>query len=219
MVEILNVETNLNNECNNKKEVILIVGVNGVGKTTSIGKITKLYKNSGKKVLLCAADTFRAGAIEQLNIWANRNNVDIVLGRESQDPSSVIYEATKKFENSEYDVLICDTAGRLHNKVNLMSELEKMNRIIDKNLPELDKKVYMVLDATTGQNGVVQAKSFYDKTNIDGIILTKLDSSAKGGVVFSIVSEIGIPIKYVGTGEQIDDIEEFDPKSFVDAIL
>lgn len=219
MVEILNVETNLDNECNDKREVILIVGVNGVGKTTSIGKITKLYKNSGKKVLLCAADTFRAGAIEQLNIWANRNNVDIVLGRESQDPSSVIYEATKKFENSEYDVLICDTAGRLHNKVNLMSELEKMNRIIDKNLPQLDKKVYMVLDATTGQNGVVQAKSFYDKTNIDGIILTKLDSSAKGGVVFSIVSEIGIPIKYVGTGEQIDDIEEFDPKSFVDAIL
>lgn len=219
MVEILNVETNLDNDCNDKREVILIVGVNGVGKTTSIGKITKLYKNSGKKVLLCAADTFRAGAIEQLNIWANRNNVDIVLGRESQDPSSVIYEATKKFENSEYDVLICDTAGRLHNKVNLMSELEKMNRIIDKNLPQLDKKVYMVLDATTGQNGVVQAKSFYDKTNIDGIILTKLDSSAKGGVVFSIVSEIGIPIKYVGTGEQIDDIEEFDPKSFVDAIL
>lgn len=219
MVEILNVETNLDNECNDKREVILIVGVNGVGKTTSIGKITKLYKNSGKKVLLCAADTFRAGAIEQLNIWANRNNVDIVLGRESQDPSSVIYEATKKFENSEYDVLICDTAGRLHNKVNLMSELEKMNRIIDKNLPGIDKKVYMVLDATTGQNGVVQAKSFYDKTNIDGIILTKLDSSAKGGVVFSIVSEIGIPIKYVGTGEQIDDIEEFDPKSFVDAIL
>lgn len=218
MIEILN-----NNEVESEDEgrkVILIVGVNGVGKTTSIGKITNLYKKEGKKVLLCAADTFRAGAIEQLNIWAKRNGVDIVLGKENQDPSSVIYEATKKFNcDTSYDVLICDTAGRLHNKVNLMAELEKMNRIINKNLPDIIKKIYMVLDATTGSNGAVQAKSFYDKITLDGIILTKLDSTSKGGIVFSIINDLKIPIKYIGVGEQIEDIEVFDAKAFVDSII
>lgn len=218
MIDILNSANNLVE--NEDREVILVVGVNGVGKTTSIGKITNLYKRKGKKVLLCAADTFRAGAIEQLNIWAKRNDVDIVLGNENQDPSSVIYEASKKFsEDNSYDVLICDTAGRLHNKVNLMAELEKMNRIIDKNLHDCFKNVYMVLDATTGTNGAMQAKSFYDKIKINGIILTKLDSTSKGGIVFSIVNDLKIPIKYVGVGEQIEDIEAFDAKAFVDSII
>lgn len=202
-----------------EKKVILIVGVNGVGKTTSIGKIANLYKKQGKKVLLAAADTFRAGAIEQLDIWAKRVECDIVVGKEMQDPSSVIYEATKKFEQEDYDILICDTAGRLHNKKNLMDELDKMNRIITKNLPDIKKEVLMVLDSTTGQNGAIQAKSFYDKTSLDGIILTKLDSTAKGGIVFSIVSELNVPIKYIGTGEGIDDIAAFNLQEFVDAII
>lgn len=203
----------------NEKQVILVVGVNGVGKTTSIGKLTKLYKNSGKKVLLAAADTFRAGAIEQLDIWAKRSNVDICLGKDMQEPASVIFDATKKFQEGNYDILICDTAGRLHNKKNLMDELGKMKRIIDKNLPNIRKEVLMVLDSTTGQNGAIQAKNFFEKTDVNGIILTKLDSTAKGGVVFSIVDELNIPIKYVGVGEGIDDLEIFDAKSFVDAIV
>lgn len=201
------------------KKVILVVGVNGVGKTTSIGKLTNLYKKEGKKILLAAADTFRAGAIEQLDIWAKRSDVDIVLGKEMQDPSSVIYDATKKFEAGDYDILICDTAGRLHNKKNLMDELEKMKRILNKNLPDIEKEVIIVLDATTGQNGLVQVKSFFEKVHVDGIVLTKLDSTAKGGVVFSIVYEMNIPIKYIGTGEGIDDIEEFNAKDFIDAII
>ncbi len=203
----------------NEKQVILVVGVNGVGKTTSIGKLTKLYKNSGKRVLLAAADTFRAGAIEQLDIWAKRSNVDICLGKDMQEPASVIFDATKKFQEGNYDILICDTAGRLHNKKNLMDELGKMKRIIDKNLPNIRKEVLMVLDSTTGQNGAIQAKNFFEKTDVNGIILTKLDSTAKGGVVFSIVDELNIPIKYVGVGEGIDDLEIFDAKSFVDAIV
>lgn len=203
----------------NEKQVILVVGVNGVGKTTSIGKLTKLYKNSGKKVLLAAADTFRAGAIEQLDIWAKRSNVDICLGKDMQEPASVIFDATKKFQEGDYDILICDTAGRLHNKKNLMDELEKMKRIIDKNLPNIRKEVLMVLDSTTGQNGAIQAKSFFERTDVNGIILTKLDSTSKGGVVFSIVDELNIPIKYIGVGEGIDDLEIFDAKSFVDAIV
>ena len=219
MEKCLNIENNNEDVVENKKKVLLIVGVNGVGKTTSIGKIANLYKKEGKKVLLAAGDTFRAGAIEQLEIWANRVGCDICTGKEMQDPSSVIYDATKKFENENYDILICDTAGRLHNKKNLMDELEKMNRIIDKNLPNASKEVLMVLDSTTGQNGAIQAKSFYERTNVNGIILTKLDSTSKGGVVFSIVSELNIPIKFVGVGEKIDDIEKFDLKSFVDAIV
>lgn len=205
----------------NQKQVILVVGVNGVGKTTSIGKLTKLYTKAGKKVLLAAADTFRAGAIEQLEVWAQRNNVDIVTGKEMQDPASVIFDATKKFsESGAYDVLICDTAGRLHNKKNLMDELEKMKKIIDKNISEdIHKETIMVLDATTGQNGAIQAKLFTEKTDVSGIFLTKLDSTAKGGVVFSIVDELKIPVKYIGVGEQIDDIEKFDAKAFVEAII
>lgn len=202
------------------KQVILVVGVNGVGKTTSIGKLTKLFTNNGKKVLLAAADTFRAGAIEQLEIWAQRNNVECVTGEEMQDPASVIFDATKRFNEGDYDVLICDTAGRLHNKKNLMDELEKMKRIIDKNIGEdVYKETIMVLDATTGQNGALQAKAFLEKTNVNGIFLTKLDSTSKGGVVFSIVDELKIPVKYIGIGETINDIELFDAKSFVEAII
>ncbi len=204
----------------NEKQVILVVGVNGVGKTTSIGKLTKLYKDSGKKVLLAAADTFRAGAIEQLEVWAKRNDVDICVGKEMQDPASVIFDATKKFNDGNYDVLICDTAGRLHNKKNLMDELEKMKKIIDKNISEdIHKETIMVLDATTGQNGAIQAKLFLEKTDVSGIFLTKLDSTSKGGVVFSIVDELKIPVKYIGVGETINDIEKFDAKSFVEAII
>ena len=222
MIEVLTSdEINLKNSINlDARQVILVVGVNGVGKTTSIGKLAKLYKNTGKKVLLAAADTFRAGAIEQLDVWAKRNSVDICLGEEMQDPSSVIFDATKKFMNENYDILICDTAGRLHNKKNLMDELEKMKKIIDKNIPnDVVKETIMVLDATTGQNGAIQAKSFLEKTNVNGIFLTKLDSTAKGGVVFSIVDELKIPVKYIGVGEGIDDIEMFDAKTFVDAII
>lgn len=202
-----------------EKQVILIVGVNGVGKTTSIGKIANLYKKQEKKVLLAAADTFRAGAVEQLEIWAKRTNCDICSGKEGQDPASVVFDAATKFKNEDYDILICDTAGRLHNKTNLMNELEKINRIIDKNLEGIKKEVLIVLDSTTGQNGAIQVKSFYEKTSLNGIILTKLDSTAKGGVVFSIVSELNLPIKYIGVGEQIDDIEIFNPKEFVEAII
>ena len=217
MVKIL--ESSGNVEDLNEKKVILVVGVNGVGKTTSIGKLTNLYIKEGKKVLLAAADTFRAGAVEQLEIWAKRTNTDICVGKENEDPSSVIYEATKKFQSGDYDVLICDTAGRLHNKKNLMDELQKMKKIILKNLPNEKNEVIMVLDATTGQNGVSQVKSFFERTEVNSLILTKLDSTAKGGVVFSIVNELNIPIKYIGTGETIDDIERFDAKTFVDAIV
>lgn len=208
-----------NSYSSDEKQVILIVGVNGVGKTTSIGKIANLYKKQGKKVLLAAADTFRAGAVEQLEIWAKRTNCDICSGKEGQDPASVVFDAATKFKNEDYDILICDTAGRLHNKTNLMNELEKINRIIDKNLEGIKKEVLIVLDSTTGQNGAIQVKSFYEKTSLNGIILTKLDSTAKGGVVFSIVSELNLPIKYIGVGEQIDDIEIFNPKEFVEAII
>ena len=219
MKNVLDVSHNVNIIDNNDKQVILVVGVNGVGKTTSIAKLSNLLKKQGKKVLLAAADTFRAGAVEQLDIWAKRTGIDIFVGKENQDPASVIYDATRKFKEDNYDILICDTAGRLHNKKNLMDDLEKMNRVIEKNLPDITKNVIMVLDATTGQNGVSQINSFFKSTNVNGIILTKLDSTAKGGVVFSIVSELKIPILYVGTGEQIDDIELFNIEDFVDAII
>lgn len=219
MKNILNVENNTNILNGNNKQVILVVGVNGVGKTTSIAKLANLLKEKGKKILLVAADTFRAGAVEQLDVWANRIGVDIFKGCENAEPASVIYDATRKFKEENYDILICDTAGRLHNKKNLMDELEKMNRVLDKNLQNIDKNVIMVLDATTGQNGVSQINSFFKSTDVDGIILTKLDSTAKGGVVFSIVSELSIPILYVGTGEQISDIEQFNIEDFVEAII
>lgn len=218
MVEILNKN---NSEINNtfEKQVILVVGVNGVGKTTSIGKLANMYKSQGKRVLLAAADTFRAGAIEQIDIWAKRADVNICLGKDGQDPASVVYDATKLFASSDFDVLICDTAGRLHNKKNLMDELEKIKRTINKNLPDILTNVYIVLDSTTGQNATIQVKNFYERTSVNGIILTKLDSTAKGGIVLNIVDELGIPVKYIGVGEQIDDIEVFDSKKFVESII
>lgn len=219
MTSILDKGTSNDKENLSPKKVILVVGVNGVGKTTSIGKLANMYKKQGKKVLLAAADTFRAGAIEQLDIWAKRANVDIHLGKNEEDPASVAYEAVKKFSEGGYDILICDTAGRLHNKKNLMDELEKIKRTIDKNIQNVEKEVLIVLDATTGQNAVLQVKSFFEKTNIDAIVLTKLDSTAKGGVIFSIVDELNIPVKYIGVGESMDDIELFNARNFVDNII
>lgn len=222
MVEILTVEDNEQQpelKEYQDKHVILVVGVNGVGKTTSIAKLSNIYKKQGNKVLLAAGDTFRAGAREQLELWAEVAGVECVSGKDGQDPSSVIFDASKKFANGDYNTLICDTAGRLHNKKNLMDEIEKIKRTVDKNLPNIHVEVLMVIDATTGQNAVEQAKAFYDRTSVDGIILTKLDSSAKGGVVFGIINELNIPIKYIGIGEKIDDIKEFDAKDFVDSII
>ena len=220
MIKALNIEdkqTSINSYEN--KNVILVVGVNGVGKTTSIAKLSNIYKKQGKKVLLAAGDTFRAGAIEQLELWAEVAGVECVSGKPGQDPSSVIFDASKQFANGDYNTLICDTAGRLHNKKNLMDEIEKIKRTVDKNLPNIHVEVLMVIDATTGQNAIEQAKAFYDRTSVDGIILTKLDSSAKGGVVFGIINELNIPIKYIGIGEKIDDIKKFDANDFVDSII
>ncbi|MBR6613942.1 MAG: signal recognition particle-docking protein FtsY [Clostridia bacterium] len=217
MVNILTLEDA--KEFDTKKNVILVVGVNGVGKTTSIAKISNIYKKLGNKVLLAAGDTFRAGAREQLELWAEVAEVECVSGIDGQDPASVIFEASKKYTEDGYDTLICDTAGRLHNKKNLMDEIEKIKKTIDRNIVDVDTEVLMVIDATTGQNAVEQVKAFYDKTSVDGIILTKLDSTAKGGVVFSIINELNIPIKYIGIGEKIDDIKEFDAKEFVDSII
>lgn len=222
MVKILTVsdsEQQDEKEREKDKHVILVVGVNGVGKTTSIAKLSNIYKKQGNKVLLAAGDTFRAGAREQLELWAEVAGVNCVSGKDGQDPSSVIFEASKKFANEDYNTLICDTAGRLHNKKNLMDEIEKIKRTVDKNLPNIHVEVLMVIDATTGQNAVEQAKAFYDRTSVDGIILTKLDSSAKGGVVFGIINELNIPIKYIGIGEKIDDIKEFNENEFVDSII
>lgn len=220
MVEILSKNNNEDINTNStEKQVILVVGVNGVGKTTSIGKLANMFKSQGKRVLLAAADTFRAGAIEQIDIWAKRADVNICLGKDGQDPASVVFDATKLFASSDFDVLICDTAGRLHNKKNLMDELEKIKRTINKNLPNVLTNVYIVLDSTTGQNATIQVKNFYERTSVNGIILTKLDSTAKGGIVLNIVDELGIPVKYIGVGEQMDDIEVFDSKKFVDSII
>ena len=222
MVEILTVEQDKaqeQDESYKDKHVILVVGVNGVGKTTSIAKLSNIYKKLGSKVLLAAGDTFRAGAREQLELWAEVAGVECVSGVDGQDPSSVIFDASKKFASGDYNTLICDTAGRLHNKKNLMDEIEKIKRTVDKNLPNIHVEVLMVIDATTGQNAVEQAKAFYDRTSVDGIILTKLDSSAKGGVVFGIINELNIPIKYIGIGEKIDDIKEFNANEFVDSII
>lgn len=221
MINILSVKTEQEQDNNEyqDKHVILVVGVNGVGKTTSIAKLSNIYKKQGNKVLLAAGDTFRAGAREQLELWAEVAGVECVSGKDGEDPSSVIFDASKKFATGDYNTLICDTAGRLHNKKNLMDEIEKIKRTVDKNLPNIHVEVLMVIDATTGQNAVEQAKAFYDRTSVNGIILTKLDSSAKGGVVFGIINELNIPIKYIGIGEKIDDIKEFDAKDFVDSII
>ena len=202
-----------------EKQVLLVVGVNGVGKTTSIAKIANMYKKQGKKVLLVAADTFRAGAKDQLKIWADRVGVDFFGGEDNADPASVVFDGSKKFVTGDYDVLICDTAGRLHNKKNLMDEIEKINRTIDKNIGDIYKEVLMVLDATTGQNALEQVKAFAYKTSVDGLVITKLDSTAKGGVVFGIMAELNIPIKYVGVGEGVEDIKIFDAKEFIENIV
>ena len=199
--------------------VILVVGVNGVGKTTSIGKIANKLQKQGKKVMLAAADTFRAAAVEQLEIWANRVGCDIVKKEEGADPASVVFDAIRQAKANNVDVLICDTAGRLHNKKNLMDELSKINKIIDRELPNSSKETMLVIDGTTGQNAISQTKAFKEIVNITGIILTKLDGTAKGGVVLGISNENKIPIKFIGVGEQIDDMEEFNAEEFVNAII
>ena len=199
--------------------VILVVGVNGVGKTTSIGKIANRLKQDGKKVVIAAADTFRAAAVEQLEIWANRAGCDIVKKEEGTDPASVVFDAIQITKQKNADVLICDTAGRLHNKKYLMDELVKIKKVIDKELPESSKEVLMVLDATTGQNAISQVKAFKETVDINGLILTKLDGTAKGGVVVGIVAENQMPVKFVGVGEQIDDMEIFNSADFVIALI
>jgi fused signal recognition particle receptor len=206
-------------ELKTKPAVILVVGVNGVGKTTSIGKIANNLRKQGKKVVVAAADTFRAAAVEQLEIWANRAGVDIVKRQEGSDPASVVFDAIKITKEKNADVLICDTAGRLHTKKYLMDELLKIGKVIEKELPEAEKETLMVIDSTTGQNAIVQVKAFKEVVPITGLILTKLDGTAKGGVVIGIVNENSIPVKFVGVGEKIDDMEVFNSKDFVQAII
>lgn len=202
-----------------KPAVILVVGVNGVGKTTSIGKIANRLKKDGKKVVVAAADTFRAAAVEQLEIWANRVGCDIVKREEGVDPASVVYDAIKITKEKNADVLICDTAGRLHNKKYLMDELIKIKKVIDKELPDSSEEVLMVLDATTGQNAISQVQAFKETVNITGIVLTKLDGTAKGGAVIGIVNENKVPVKFIGVGEQVDDMEIFNSEDFVKALI
>jgi fused signal recognition particle receptor len=203
----------------NEKTVLLIIGVNGVGKTTSIGKLSAKFKGKGNKVLLAAADTFRAAAIDQLEVWSNRAGVDIVKHQEGSDPAAVVFDAIQAARARKIDVLLCDTAGRLHNKKNLMDELAKINRIIDREYEEAKKHTLLVLDATTGQNAVQQALQFKEVCDVDGIILTKLDGTAKGGVVIAIQHHLNIPVRFIGVGEGIEDLQEFDPKGFVDALF
>ena len=219
--EMENMLSELDNSLNieTTPAVILVVGVNGVGKTTSIGKIANKLQKQGKKVMLAAADTFRAAAVEQLEIWANRVGCDIVKKEEGADPASVVFDAIRQAKANNVDVLICDTAGRLHNKKNLMDELSKINKIIDRELPNSSKETMLVIDGTTGQNAISQTKAFKEIVNITGIILTKLDGTAKGGVVLGISNENKIPIKFIGVGEQIDDMEEFNAEEFVKAII
>lgn len=199
--------------------VILVIGVNGVGKTTSIGKLAAMYKNEGKKVILAAADTFRAAAIEQLEEWANRAGVEIVKHREGADPAAVIYDTIQAGKARNADIIICDTAGRLHNKKNLMEELAKIYRVIDRELPYSDRESLLVLDATTGQNAVNQAKEFKNVAEITGIILTKLDGTAKGGVVLNIKNELGVPVKFIGVGEKVDDLRPFNARAFAEGLF
>lgn len=204
---------------NTKPSIILVIGVNGVGKTTTIGKLANNFVKDGKKVILAAADTFRAAAIEQLEIWADRSGASIVKQKEGSDPAAVVFDAIAAAKARDADIIICDTAGRLHNKKHLMDELAKISRVIDRELPGADKEFLLVLDATTGQNAVVQANEFRNATGITGIVLTKLDGTAKGGVVLAIKDGLGIPVKYVGVGEQIDDLQPFDPQGFAEALF
>ena len=202
-----------------KPSIILVIGVNGVGKTTTIGKIASRLRQERKKVLLAAADTFRAAAIEQLEVWAERSGSEIVKHPEGSDPASVVYDAIAAAKSRGTDVVICDTAGRLHNKKNMMDELAKINRIIDRELPDADKEVLLVLDATTGQNAVNQAREFQNVANLTGIVLTKLDGTARGGVVLAIREELKLPVKFIGVGEQVDDLQPFDAKAFSEALF
>ena len=206
-------------EFENRRSVVLVIGVNGVGKTTSIGKLAGQLKDQGKKVLLAAADTFRAAAIEQLTEWANRAGVDIIAQQEGSDPAAVVYDAVSAAKARNADVLLCDTAGRLHNKKNLMEELRKIHRIIDKEYPDAYRETLVVLDGITGQNALEQARQFREVTDITGIILTKLDGTAKGGIAVAIQAELGIPVKYIGIGEQMDDLQKFNPDEFVNALF
>lgn len=206
-------------EFEHRTSVILVIGVNGVGKTTSVGKLAGQLKDSGKKVILAAADTFRAAAIEQLTEWSHRAGVEIIAQQEGSDPAAVIYDAVAAAKSRHADILICDTAGRLHNKKNLMDELKKINRIIDKEYPTAYRETLVVLDGTTGQNALAQAKQFMEVADVTGIILTKLDGTAKGGIAVAIQSELGIPVKYVGIGEQIDDLHKFDADEFINALF
>ena len=199
--------------------VILVIGVNGVGKTTSIGKMAAMFTEEGKKVILGAADTFRAAAIDQLEIWADRAGVDIVKHKEGADPAAVVFDTISAGKARNADIIICDTAGRLHNKKNLMDELAKIYRVIDRQLPYADREIFLVLDATTGQNAVNQAKEFKDVAEITGIILTKLDGTAKGGVVLAIKNDLKVPVKFIGVGEGIDDLRPFDPKAFAEGLF
>lgn len=218
LVDMLNSAKTIE-DITDKQKIMMIVGINGVGKTTSIGKLSYRLKNSGKSVIVAAGDTFRAAAIEQLEEWCKRAGVDIISSEQGSDPGSIIYDAIQAARARKTDVLICDTAGRLHNKVNLMNELSKIFKIIEKEYPSAQKEVLLVIDANTGQNGLIQAKLFKESCSIDGIILTKLDSTAKGGIVFPIVKELNVPIKYIGVGEKIDDLQIFDSEMFVDAIF
>lgn len=223
--ELNQIMTDILSEGNNEVElggtpaVIMVIGVNGVGKTTSIGKIANMYKSQGKSVLIAAADTFRAAAIEQLEVWADRAGVDIIKQQEGSDPAAVIFDAVNAAKSRGIDVLLCDTAGRLHNKKNLMAELKKIYKILERELPDSSKEVLLVLDATTGQNAVQQAAQFKEAADITGIILTKLDGTAKGGIVLAIKNEYDIPVKFIGVGEGVDDIQPFDAKEFVNAII
>ena len=218
MIKILE-EPNKELKLDTKPSIILVVGVNGVGKTTSIGKIANRLKKDGKKVVIAAADTFRAAAVEQLEIWANRAGATLVKKDEGADPASVVFDAIRATKEINADVLICDTAGRLHNKKYLMDELLKIKKVIDRELPENSKEMLIVLDATTGQNAIAQVKAFKETVDLTGIVLTKLDGTAKGGVVLGIVSENNIPVKFIGIGEQIDDMEIFNSEEFVNAII
>ena len=206
-------------EFEHRRSVVLVIGVNGVGKTTSVGKLAGQLKDQGKKVVLAAADTFRAAAIEQLTEWATRAKVEIIAQQEGSDPAAVVYDAVAAAKSRQADVLICDTAGRLHNKKNLMEELKKINRIIDKEYPEAYRETLVVLDGTTGQNAMAQARQFMEVAQITGIILTKLDGTAKGGIAVAIQAELGIPVKYVGIGEKIDDLQKFNADDFVNALF
>ncbi len=199
--------------------VILVIGVNGVGKTTTIGKLAQRFRSKGKKVLLCAADTFRAAAADQLEIWSQRAGVDIIRQNEGADPASVVYDALMATKAKKYDVVLCDTAGRLHNKTNLMNELAKISRIIDRELPDAHRETLLVLDGTTGQNGLIQAKQFGETAGVTGLILTKLDGTAKGGIVISVSRELHLPVRFIGVGETADDLLPFEAESFVQALL